>query len=93
MGFYILKGSARLVSDNNAIVARPVIMLLAMLCRGARQARKCREKLGESLYESKKSGSGVLLYEKYFVFLKCRDKPQTLLNKLLEQLIIVVSRH
>lgn len=54
MGFYILKGSARLVSDNNAIVARPVIMLLAMLCRGARQARKCREKLGESLSELKK---------------------------------------
>lgn len=54
MGFYILKGSARLVSGNNAIVARPVIMLLAMLRRGVRQARKCREKLGESLSDSKK---------------------------------------
>lgn len=84
MGFYILKGSARSVSGNNAIVARPVIMLLAMLRRGVRQARKRPEKLGESLSESKKkkkkdhnSGSGVLLYEKYFVFLKCSDKPQT----------------
>ena len=47
------KGSARLVSGKNATVTRPVIMPLAIVPRGNRQAS------AESTYKCKKRGSVI----------------------------------